>query len=315
MSFQDRIPLFREIEKSRDSKLISFVTSDRQWAEGMILRDCIEPFVDTLDKIGNPERISLLIQTDGGDTSVAWRMVNLIKMFCNKFEIIIPFKSLSAGTLIALGAEKIIMTKQAVLGPIDPSLYHPLGPINNQGHKTPVSVEAFNGYFDVARKYLSIEKEEILGNLLSEISKQIHPLTIGEVSRSRIQIRDLANKLLSTHIKDESARNRIIEFLCSDSGTHDYTLNRREAESLGLNIEEPNDSLYNLIREIRFDFRDELLISIPFNPILYKPKTHLTLTRTIIESVDAGSFRFQTDGYIDNDSKFRTVHEGWRKLQ
>ena len=237
MPFQERRALFEKIEKSLDTKLICFVTSDRLGVEGMILRDCIEPFADTLDGIGNTKRISLLIQTDGGDTAVAWRLVNLIKMYCDEFEIIVPFKSLSAGTLIALGAKKIFMTDQAVLGPIDPSLNHALGPINKHGHTMPVSVEAFNGYFDIARNYLSIKKEEILGNLLSEISKQIHPLTIGDVSRSRTQIRNLADKLLSTHIKVKSTRNKIIEFLCSESGTHDYTLNRKEAESLGLNIE------------------------------------------------------------------------------
>ena len=314
MPFQNRKSFFRKIEELRDSKLISFVTSDRQGAGTVIFRDCIEPFVDTLDSIGNTKRISLLIQTDGGDTAVAWRLVNLIKMYCDEFEIIVPFKSLSAGTLIALGAEKIIMTKQAVLGPIDPSLNHSLGPINNQGRIIPVSVEAFNGYFDIARKYLSIKKEDILGNLLSELSKQIHPLTIGEVSRSRTQIRDLAHRLLSTHIKEKPTRNKIVEFLCSDSGTHDYTLNRREAESLGLNIEKPDDTLYELIRAIRIDFRTDLEVLIPFNPILYKPNTNITLARTMIENVDAGSYRFQTDGHIDNDLKYRVIHEGWTKL-
>ena len=315
MSFKNRLSHFEEIERLRDTKLISFVTSDRPGVETLILRDCIEPFVDTLDAIGNSKRISLLIQTDGGDTSVAWRLVNLIKMFCEEFEIIIPYKSLSAGTLIALGAEKIIMTKQAVLGPIDPSLDHRLGPVDNQGEIVPISVEAFNSYFDVARKNLSIGNEEILGNLLSEISKQVHPLTIGDVSRSRTQIRDLANKLLSPQIKNNSTKERIIEFLCSDSGRHDYTLNRREAKSLGLNIEKPDYELYEIIREIRNDFRTELEVLIPFNPILYEPSKNVSLTRSIIESVDAGSYRFQTDGHIDKDSNFRTLHEGWVKLR
>ena len=233
-------------------------------------------------------------------------------MFCEKFEIIVAFKSLSAGTLIALGAEIIVMTKQAVFGPIDPSINHELGPIG-EIHKrlVPVSVEAFNGYFDVAREFLAIDNKEILGKLFAEVSKQIHPLTIGEVSRSRTQIRNLAKKLLAAHLKDQSNIDPIIDFLCSESGRHDYTINRREAESLGLNIEKPEDDFYSQIRKIRNDFRQELEISVPFNPLIYKPNSNLALTRTIIESVDSGAHRFQTFGQIDENYEYKFYHEAW----
>ena len=48
--------------------------------------------------------------------------MNLIRNFCKYFEIIVPFNCHSAGTIISLGANRIVMTKQATLGPIDPSV-------------------------------------------------------------------------------------------------------------------------------------------------------------------------------------------------
>lgn len=51
-----------------------------------------------------------------------------LPQFCSEFEVIIPHKCHSTGTLIALGANKIVMTKQATLGPIDPSVNTPLNP-------------------------------------------------------------------------------------------------------------------------------------------------------------------------------------------
>jgi hypothetical protein len=41
------------------------------------------------------------------------------------------------------------------------------------------------------------------------------------------------------------------DFLCSESGRHDQTINRREArDELGLRIEEPSQKLCELIKKI-----------------------------------------------------------------
>jgi len=44
------------------------------------------------------------------------------------FNVIIPFKALSCATLMALGADNILMTKMGQLSPIDPSIDSPLAP-------------------------------------------------------------------------------------------------------------------------------------------------------------------------------------------
>ena len=85
-------------------------------------------FVDHLDAIGPVDKISLVLYTAGGSVSVAWKLVNLIRMFCDDFEVIVPGKCMSAGTLITLGAHRTVMTKQATLEPIDPSIRHPPPP-------------------------------------------------------------------------------------------------------------------------------------------------------------------------------------------
>src|SRR5699024_4736900 len=102
-------------------------------------------------------KISLLLYTRGGDTMAAYSLVNLIRQFCKEFEIIIPSKARSSGTIISLGADNIIMTKQATLGPIDPSLNNPLNPQNpqfpnNPQARIPVSVESIQGFFDLAKQ-------------------------------------------------------------------------------------------------------------------------------------------------------------------
>lgn len=77
--------------------------------------------------------------------------------------MLIPSHALSAGTLIAIGADRLVMTKQAALGPIDPSINNPLNPqttIRGQAVQVPVSVESVRGYLNAAREELQIKGEQ-----------------------------------------------------------------------------------------------------------------------------------------------------------
>ncbi len=252
MDYGTRRQIYREIECDRDTKLLNFVTSDRAGMETQIAQDCVDLFVDLLDKIGPTKRISLLLHTNGGQTSAAWRLVNLVRTFCDELEVLIPLKALSAGTLISLGADKIVMTKQAALGPIDPSLTHPLNlaiPVGNQVARVPVSVEAVRGYLDAVKEDLKVKNEASLAQVMMDLSNKVHPLVLGEIFRSREQIRFLADKLIRGQVTDANKIKQIIDFLCADSGSHDYTINRREADQLGLRIEKPSEDFISDLKE------------------------------------------------------------------
>ena len=76
----------------------------------------------------HPKKNTLFLYTRGGSTSASWSISNLIQQFCDEFEVIIPSKTHSGGTLLSLGAKTIVMTKQAKLVPIGPSVNTPLNP-------------------------------------------------------------------------------------------------------------------------------------------------------------------------------------------
>ena len=40
----------------------------------------------------------------------------------------------------------------------------------------------------------------------------------------------MAEKLLQNQVTDPEKMKKIIDFLCSESGSHDYTINRREVQ-------------------------------------------------------------------------------------
>ena len=201
--FTDRIDLYKQIEQERQSKLLVYITSTRENLETQIANDILPKFTEHLDKMGDTQKISLYLYTNGGNTLTAWSLVNLIRSFCKEFEIIIPANCFSSGTLICLGSDKIVMTKQAMLGPIDPSVNGPFNPmipgINNPNAKLPVSVEFVNAYVEMAKETFGVKNGRCMSDILLNLSEKIHTMTLGQVYRTRSQIQMLARKLMKWH--------------------------------------------------------------------------------------------------------------------
>jgi len=300
--FDTRKPIFEEIETARGSSVISFITGDRRGLETKIGPEIIDLFVEHLDEIGPTQKISLILHTNGGDTATAWRLINLLHIYCDELEVIVTSKALSAGTLVSLGANNIVMSKQAVLGPIDPSIDHPLNPLipNMPQMKAQVSVEAVRGYLDAANE-IGVRDGHDLVQLLVDLSNKVHPLVLGQIFRSKSQIRFLAKKLLKRQVREDDKINEIIDFLCAESGSHDYTINRREARDLGLHIENPSLELYTLLRKIHLSYVEELKLLEPYNPMGLlgaNPSADYTLKRSAIESVKTGCHQFVSEGTL-----------------
>jgi len=307
--FANRKENYQWIEEQRETKLLVYITGDRTKMETQIGEDVLDYFSQHLDGIGKVNKISLILYTKGGNTMTAYSLVNLIRQYCTEFEIIIPSKARSSGTIISLGADNIVMTKQATLGPIDPSLNSPLNPQdprqpNNPTALIPVSVESIQGYFDLAKDELKLNSETELKDVLISLSEKVHPLVLGNIYRSRSQIKMVARKLLLKQLGGGEAEkiDTIVSFLCSDSGSHDYAIYRNEAsDELGLTIEKPTDALYSKIKEIFEDIQEELKLLQPFDPnIELGANAHIDYScrRVILESTEHGTDVFMTKGRI-----------------
>jgi Serine dehydrogenase proteinase len=272
--------------------------------ETQIQSDAYDHFVNLLDDIGVVDRISLILYTRGGATLAAWSIVNLIQQFCKTFEVIVPSKAHSSGTLITLGAKTIVMTKQATLGPIDPSVNTPLNPKISggaPGATVPVSVEAVNGFIELGKDAMGKSEPNAIKDLLLKLTDSIHPLVLGNVFRSKSQIQMLGKKLLESSNADAKRIPSLISFLCSESGSHDYSIHRREARTLGLPIEKPNDEFYKEIKDLYDDFAAELFLTQEWNPIaaLGSASSHsYSNKRALIESTTGGSYYFASEGTI-----------------
>src|SRR3989344_565835 len=186
--------LIKKIEEQRKSKVITYITSDRQGpVNARIAMDVVPIISKQLQKIGKVENIDLFLYSSGGDTMVPWRLVSMIREYCDKFSVIIPYKAHSAATMISLGADEIVMSDLSEISPIDPStanVFNPADPTNPQS-KIPISVEDVMAYMDLVKKF-GIKNDTEMADMFAkfvEANPQIHPLALGNVNRTYNLIR------------------------------------------------------------------------------------------------------------------------------
>lgn len=113
--------LIRSIEERTGHRLICFVGGP-QTSIGSV---DVPPFVDLLHDVEPGSNLDLLLHTPGGDVDQAERIV----LMCRKrvgtsssFRVVVPDSAKSAGTLIAIAADEIVMGEPSELGPIDPQV-------------------------------------------------------------------------------------------------------------------------------------------------------------------------------------------------
>ena len=108
------------IEESTGRHLISYVSG----INTMIDRDDTIGFVDLLHNIPNGEDLDLILHTAGGDVDAAEKLMTMIrtKVGTATLRVVVPDFAKSAGTLMAIGADFIVMSDSSELGPIDPQI-------------------------------------------------------------------------------------------------------------------------------------------------------------------------------------------------
>ena len=77
----------------------------------------------------NPlEDLHLLLDTPGGDGETAVRLVRSAQARCRELTVIVPNEAKSAGTILLMGAHRIVLGPTSDLGPVDPQFQNPRGP-------------------------------------------------------------------------------------------------------------------------------------------------------------------------------------------
>jgi hypothetical protein len=285
-----RKELIQAIEKARKSRVLCYFTGDRGGQETQIGDDAVPSFAAHLGKIGKTPRLDLLLYSRGGNTLTGFLLANALREFSDTVHVLVPFRAHSCATLIALGADQIVMGPFGQLSPIDPSITTPHGPTIQQDGQTkflPVSVEDVANYLELARKEAGLKEEQYMSEVLGHLTRRVSPLALGAVYRAREQIGMLATKLLSSHIKENDRVSRIVKTLTRELLSHDYIIGRREAREIGLPVIDSNAEETDLMWQLFEDVAQEMKLAEPWNIEKESQETQpRTSVRALIESAD-----------------------------
>lgn len=272
MSIDARVPLYQEMERLRARPLLVYVTSSRANAHAQIAGDVVPEFLEQLQALpANCRELDLLLVSNGGDPTVAWRVVSLIRERVDKFSVLVPQAAFSAATLIALGADEIVMHPHGNLGPTDPQIM-----VNrrNQGNglseNIPFGSEDLGAFLKFARESVGLTDQAQLKDVFLKFCEEVGTVAIGVAARSSQLGVVMGEKLLQLHMTGDSNKQKarsISEKLTRDYFHHGYPVSKSEAKEIGLKVAKDNPKIEALMWQIWTNLSDELVLRQPFNPV------------------------------------------------
>jgi len=264
MPIAERIELYKAIEAERKRPLIVYVTSMRRNAEAQIARDAICEVLAQLQALPKETtKLDLLLGSNGGDGTVAWRIVSLIRERVSNFSVIVPQAAFSAATLIALGADEIVMHPHANLGPTDPQ-------ITNRAKNIQFGSEDLAAFLKFARDEVGLTDQLPMLELFKQFSAEVGFVGIGVAARSAQLTQTMSEKLLRLHMKSEGQIQKaklISEALNKKYFHHGYPVSRSEAKEIGLPVAASNVIIEDLMWKVWLDIEQELKFREPFSPV------------------------------------------------
>lgn len=227
---------------------------------GPILRDGYDKISSVFEaKAQKADKLCMVLVTYGGDPDAAYRIARAANHHYENIEILIPDVCKSAGTLLCIGAHKLIFGDRGELGPLDIQLSKPdemfdsmsgldiiqaLNALENQ------ILTSFRNYLIDIRHGSQIRTKtaadiaaKLVDGLIAPIAAKIDPITLGEHQRA-MRIAYDYGKRLNERVK--SLQEGALEKLISEYPSHGFVIDRKEAASLFKRVEAPDESTIDI---------------------------------------------------------------------
>jgi hypothetical protein len=269
---QERVALYRQLEAHRGRPLIAYVTSTRGNSAGLIASDAVAELLLQVEALpAGTEQLDFLIVSNGGDPTVAWRIVSLLRERVKKLSVLVPQAAYSAATLIALGADEIVMHPNGNLGPTDPQITAPKrGNKEGQNEAIPFGSEDLSGFLRFAREEVGLSDQTQLLSVFNHFCEEVGSVAVGVAARAAMLMVSMGEKLLKLHMTTDVGKQKaksISQALTRDFFHHGYAVSRSEAKGIGLPIAASNETTERLMWDIWRSISEELRLREPFNAL------------------------------------------------
>ncbi|MDE2482149.1 MAG: hypothetical protein KGN02_08160 [bacterium] len=199
----------------------------------------------------------LLIHSSGGFGKDAYRIARLFQKQCDGFTAIVPRRAKSAATLLALGAQGIILGPYAELGPLDAQMVDydreirmsALDEVKALERLHASSLEAVDQLVIALIARTQKKLDTLLPVALNFVAETVKPLVekidtihFTQMSRTLKEAEEYAKRLLYLNYQKARA-DTIANQLVETYPTHGFMIDFEEARRLGIKVSEPKDGL------------------------------------------------------------------------
>lgn len=179
--------------------------------------------------------LTLILHTPGGVTNATESLVDYLRAKFPAIEVIVPTFAMSAGTMVSMAADRIIMGHHSQLGPIDPQIPTVAG--------RSYSAQTIVDQFDAAKA--DIAGDPIFAHAWAPVLASLGPALLKEsanaLAYSEKMVANWLEKYMLAGTADAAVRSAEIAKYFADNShhkSHGRRIGRDEAASQGLVIEE-----------------------------------------------------------------------------
>jgi len=237
---------------------------------GQLIEPADTRLIDCVGEYHKCPNVLVLVTTIGGSASVAYRMARCLRRTYKEVNLLVIFGCKSAGTLFALGADTVIMADEAHLGPLDVQIQQPdelgavisgLTPVHALEFLQEKSFELWEKYFLelISRsggQFTTRTAAEIAARLTTghfgEIYRQLDPIRLGEYHRNMRVAQRYGERLVC-----DPARKGVLEHLIYGYPSHDFVIDREEADDLFGCVRKLTERERNLAQAVEEIIRDD----------------------------------------------------------
>ena len=188
-------------------------------------------FMTSLYRMDCSRGLLLVLHTPGGSAEAAESIVEYLRSKFDEIDVLIPAFAMSAGTMISLSADRLIMGRQSQLGPTDPQLI-----MNNAAFSAHSIVEQF----DEAKA--EIAKNPDLARAWAPVLQPFGPALLQNARKAlsygqTLVQRWLERNMFKSHADPAADARAVATFFSGNShGSHGRRIDRSEARAQGLTV-------------------------------------------------------------------------------
>ena len=182
-----RQDILKQIQEQTGRTLICYVSDIRCGID----QDDTVPFGDLLHNVPRGSSVELMLHTPGGSGDVAEKLIRMVrgKVGDEEISVIVPDFAKSAGTLMVLGADRVLMSDMSELGPIDPQIRL----ADAQGHRQWQSVQTYLDAYDEYTAALTQSPNNMPARMMLD---RLDPLIVKRCQAAKDRARQSAEHLL-----------------------------------------------------------------------------------------------------------------------